>query len=276
MMGKPPDVEEERRKMEERLAKRKAMMNQNLKSKSELKGTPSQLGEDDLDAKSYQGLDTTKNELTDKTRSKISDKKEDVPEEEKEEVEEIFAERFDFTFTEYFYKHNVQVDEWGERLSVKTDELARIVSKEGLLLEKDEEEQEPEESVQYDEEGNEVKIEKPIIPVKELLNVYYFQLRIDGLDPIENNRPNITVGVCRAGLKIHHDISRTNEIWAINLRTGDKLTNRRWKEYYPIDQDQEPRLGYFICGSIIGVLVDQDRGTITFYKDGNDMGHAFV
>ena len=30
--------------------------------------------------------------------------------------DEIKAERFDFTFTEHFYKHNIHIDEYGERM----------------------------------------------------------------------------------------------------------------------------------------------------------------
>ena len=33
--------------------------------------------------------------------------------------------------------------------------------------------------------------------------------------------------------------------------------------------------GPFTEGSIVGVLLDMDRGVIRFYKDGNDLGEAF-
>jgi hypothetical protein len=37
-----------------------------------------------------------------------------------------------------------------------------------------------------------------------------------------------------------------------------------------------PKFGLFGVGSVIGVLVDMDRGVISFYKDGHDLGQAFV
>jgi len=33
--------------------------------------------------------------------------------------------------------------------------------------------------------------------------------------------------------------------------------------------------GAFTEGSVVGVLLDMDRGVIRFYKDGNDLGEAF-
>lgn len=45
-----------------------------------------------------------------------------------------------------------------------------------------------------------------------------------------------------------------------------------------MDQDKFaiPQYGLFITGCIIGTLVDMDRGMISFFKDGNDLGQAFV
>ena len=41
-------------------------------------------------------------------------------------------------------------------------------------------------------------------------------------------------------------------------------------------QTEPPRYGLFQVGSVIGVLLDTDRGAISFYKDGNDLGLAFL
>lgn len=64
-------------------------------------------------------------------------------------------------------------------------------------------------------------------------------------------------------------------MWCINLATGDKLSDRKWRNYYNLD-NPNPRYGHFYEGSIVGILVDMDRGSINFYKDGIDLGQAFV
>jgi len=63
-----------------------------------------------------------------------------------------------------------------------------------------------------------------------------------------------------------------NEVWAINLGTGDKFTRRRWRDYYNVDADSSPKYGYFDEGSLIGIFLDCDRAIISFYKDGNNLG----
>lgn len=70
-------------------------------------------------------------------------------------------------------------------------------------------------------------------------------------------------------------MSRSPNVWCINLATGDKLSNVKWKDYYNLDNDN-PKYGYFWEGSLIGVLVDMDRGSMSFFKDGLDLGQAFV
>jgi hypothetical protein len=37
-----------------------------------------------------------------------------------------------------------------------------------------------------------------------------------------------------------------------------------------------PKFGLFATGTVVGTLVDMDRGVISFFKDGNDLGEAFV
>ena len=64
-------------------------------------------------------------------------------------------------------------------------------------------------------------------------------------------------------------------MWCINLATGDKFHDRKWRDYYNIE-DSEPAFGDFEVGTVVGVLIDIDRGMINFYKDGNDLGSAFI
>jgi len=66
----------------------------------------------------------------------------------------------------------------------------------------------------------------------------------------------------------------------MSLHSGDKFTKKRWETYYEVDMEADhhviPKHGLFGVGTIVGVLLDMDRGIINFYKDGNDLGQAFV
>lgn len=72
-----------------------------------------------------------------------------------------------------------------------------------------------------------------------------------------------------------HNLSRNDNVWCMNLATGDIFNKRKWMDYYNIDQD-DPELGHFCEGTILGILLDMDRGYMNFYKDTHDMGQAFV
>ena len=61
----------------------------------------------------------------------------------------------------------------------------------------------------------------------------------------------------------------------MNLATGDIMSNKKWKDYYQVDRQPYPEFGYFQVGTILGMLVDMDRGVINFFKDGVDLGPAF-
>jgi len=126
---------------------------------------------------------------------------------------------------------------------------------------------------EVDRWGNVIHREKPIVPVEELKCVHYFQYRIDLLED-GLTEPKIYIGVCRSGeeFKMSHDLSRQNDVWCINLATGDKFTGKKWKDYYNTDKDEVPRYGYFQEGTVIGVMLDMDRGILNFFKDGNDLG----
>jgi len=49
--------------------------------------------------------------------------------------------------------------------------------------------------------------------------------------------PKIYVGLTREGFKMNHDMSRVDNVWAINLATGDKYNKLKWKDYYIMDKD---------------------------------------
>lgn len=91
--------------------------------------------------------------------------------------------------------------------------------------------------------------------------------------------PAIIIGYSRATFDPEEDLINQEDLWCISLQTGDKFTRRKWKQYYEIDlenQAEPPKFGLFEEGSVIGVLLDTDRGAVTFYKDGNDLGLAFL
>lgn len=75
---------------------------------------------------------------------------------------------------ETHYAHLIKIDEYGERLTSKSDKLGRIMTKEGMAL--DGEEETPEEETPED------GVEKPVIALEDMTKVYYFQWRIDVLE----------------------------------------------------------------------------------------------
>jgi len=98
------------------------------------------------------------------------------------EGNEIKAERFDFTLCEVFYAHNLTIDEFGERVMSQNIDIGRVVSKDGIVIDHYSQVEE-EEEVELD--GKVIarrEVDAPIIPVTELVNVYYFQWRIDKLE----------------------------------------------------------------------------------------------
>jgi hypothetical protein len=69
-------------------------------------------------------------------------------------------------------------------------------------------------------------------------------------------------------------------VWCFNLNTGDIFNEKKWRGYFDTESSLEeyravnkkPRSNKFVPGSIVGMLVDMDRGIVNFYKDGHDLG----
>jgi hypothetical protein len=110
--------------------------------------------------------------------------KDQSPDEIADRLGPIKAERFDFTMNEHFYAAEIVVDAFGERLTATTDLQGRVVSKEGIH--KDEATGDSDADEEWDDERQEwvpvLDYVKPVIPIKELVHVYYFQWRIDRLN----------------------------------------------------------------------------------------------
>lgn len=151
-----------------------------------------------------------------------------------------------------------------------------------------EEEEEEEEEEEYDEEEEVVPAPEPqrewvfppatMIPLKYQKNKFYYQYRIDEL-PEDKGTPEILIGYSRADFDPEIDFLHQENVWCMSLQTGDKFTKKKWKAYYEIDlenQVEPPKHGLFETGSVIGVMLDTDRGAMCFYKDGNDLGLAFL
>lgn len=47
----------------------------------------------------------------------------------------IRAERFDFTFNQHFFKHNLKVDKYGERITAYSCKVGRIISRDCMSFE---------------------------------------------------------------------------------------------------------------------------------------------
>jgi len=80
----------------------------------------------------------------------------------------------------------------------------------------------------------------------------------------------------------------------MNMGTGDVFTERIWRPYYNLEEKPKfgkilgkmignkggvndgPKYGHFEVGSVIGMLVDLNLGRVNFYKDGYDLGVAFI
>ncbi len=68
-------------------------------------------------------------------------------------------------------------------------------------------------------------------------------------------------------------------VWCINLETGDKYHAKKWRNFYNLEKKEphnQPYYGHFTQNSIVGMLVDLDRGCITYYKNGIMIGVAFL
>jgi hypothetical protein len=141
----------------------------------------------------------------------------------------IIAERFDFTMMETFYAHIIKIDEYGERLTSKSHNLGRIMTKEGLIPDE-------EETPEGDEEATSQK-EIPIIPLEQLTKVFYFQWRIDFLEQ-GDILPKIYIGIARKELGLKVNLSTSRDAWCIYLATGDIFGKRKWKDYYTIEPNK--------------------------------------
>lgn len=82
--------------------------------------------------------------------------------------------------------------------------------------------------------------------------------------------PRLIIGIAREDFKLYHDMSRHYGVWGLNLETGDKYCKKKWRAYFDNSKVK------FSVGSVIGLLLDMDRGFISFYLDGYDLGPAFV
>ena len=115
-----------------------------------------------------------------------------------------FSERLDLSFSKTNYVKNVEIDGIEEKIK-----YSRIKNKEA-------------------EPG------RVIVSRKLDKDNSYFQIRINQV----SGMPKICVGVCTEDIQINQDISRSSEIWCMNLSSGDKFSNKKWKQYYEMDKEE--------------------------------------
>lgn len=121
---------------------------------------------------------------------------------------QITAERFDFTFCDYFYRHNIQVDDFGERLTSSTCDYARLVTKDGIIKPTGGDGETPDDDYyddeDLDENGKLIKNKPPkVIPTDELSRVFYFQFRVDKIKAERKVEKAINEGI--GGLVVRQD-----------------------------------------------------------------------
>lgn len=129
-------------------------------------------------------------------------------------------------------------------------------------------------------------------------NRHYFQYKLIKCQKIN---PLVFVGVVTKDFKVEQDLSRQKNVWCISLKSGDKLERKLWKQYYDMDdqdedmyskgdskvwkekkgeksddEEEETPEKCFKEGTVVGLLVDQQRGMISYFKDGEDLGPAFI
>ena len=193
------------------------------------------------------------------------------------EDKRILAQRFDFDFLSPAKIKNIKVDEKGVKLSSNSNELATVVAKRGIYWKQKEPTVEEEKEVDINNlaQESEKETDDTFARLRAQLNKYYFQFRIDEL-PEGNRHPRIVVGVCNSSFDINKELSRQTDAWCFTFYSGDKFTGKRWKNYYDTDEQdhikEPPKYGFFQVGSVVGLLIDLDRGIINLYKDGNDLG----
>jgi hypothetical protein len=74
---------------------------------------------------------------------------------------------------ENFYNLNLVIDEFGERIKCQLNDMGRVISRDGINHEEPTYESSEEE--EWDEELQDYrKVPKPIIPLEELIHVYFF------------------------------------------------------------------------------------------------------
>jgi len=111
----------------------------------------------------------------------------------------------------------------------------------------------------------------------------------------------VYVGLCTYDFKAANVLSREENLWCINLNSGDVFGAKKWKQYVDVEEEETPAkhkhtqfeeriysvsddgsgsddgaIYPFKKGSTIGVLANLDKGSLHFYHDGNDLGQAFL
>ena len=178
----------------------------------------------------------------------------------------MFAQRFDFRINNKYRIANVIVDPDGERFETVSPLQATLVSRNAIQFS-----QEAPLAQKQTRESIKLQFQK---------SKFYFQIRVDALHGKVN--PRVCFGLCQADFLVNQDLSKQQNVWCLNLNTGDVYHNRKWREYLDLDEEvykpklkQRVKVNQITEGTILGCLLDMDRGLVNFYKNGKDLGQAF-
>lgn len=174
----------------------------------------------------------------------------------------LHAKRFQFRLNDQYYVQNVEIDETCQKFMHRGGFQARVISDSAIITD---EANLPDETSKP--KKKQFDVDKFISQHQD--HIHYFQLRIDELGQDYSHSPRICVGLCREDFMVNKDVNDQQNVWCLNLNTGDKYHNLKWREYYQVPKPQGSRVGFkkgeipsecIQVGSVVGIMINTKEG----------------